>query len=250
MDPVDVHWIDMDAPGGAIAGLGDLLDDAERARAARFRFDRDRRRYVVRHGRLRQLLGDYLGCAPARVILTWGRFGKPAVAGGGIHFSIATSRRLALYAIARDRAVGCDVEYRDPRFAADRIAERFFSPAEVRALRALDAARQTEGFFNCWTRKEAYLKARGDGLGVALDSFDVTLAPEAPAALLRGCDGWSVASFEPAPGYQAAVVAAGAACRIKRGASLGRLSGSWPRSGRRRSPASRDRSARLPGAWR
>jgi 4'-phosphopantetheinyl transferase len=241
MDPVDVHWIDMDAPGGGIARLGELLDDVERARAARFRFDRDRRRYVVRHGRLRQLLGGYLGCAPARVMLTWSRFGKPAVVGGGVHFSIAKSRGLALYAVARDREVGCDVEFRDPRFAADHIAERFFSAAEVCALHALDEPRQTEGFFNCWTRKEAFLKARGDGLGVALDSFDVTLAPETPAALLRGCDGWSVASFEPAPGYQAAVVAAGAECRI---------SESWPASGRRRSPASRDRSAGLPGAWR
>jgi 4'-phosphopantetheinyl transferase len=242
VDPVDVHWIDMDAPGGAIARLGALLDDVERARAARFRFDRDRRRYIVRHGRLRQLLGGYLGCAPARVRLAWGRFGKPIVAGGGLHFSVSKSRRLALYAVALDREVGCDVEYRDARYAAQRIAERFFSPAEVRALRGLDPARQTEGFFNCWTRKEAYLKARGDGLGAALDSFDVTLAPGEPAALLRGGDGWSVAAFEPAPGFQAAVVAAGADCRINRCPPGRRFSGPWPGSSRRRSPASRDRS--------
>src|SRR5262249_37254962 len=146
---------------------------------------------------------------------TSSRAGKPSVAGDAVHFNVSKSRRLALFAIARDRDVGCDIEYRDPRYAAQHIAERFFAPAEVRALRALDATRRTEGFFNCWTRKEAYLKARGDGLATALDSFEVSLAPDQPAALLRGCDGWAVAAFEPAPGYHAAVVAAGAACAIR-----------------------------------
>ena len=85
--------------------------------------------------------------------------------------------------------------------------ERFFSAYEVGAWRDLDPTTRLEGFFNCWTRKEAYLKARGFGLSVSLDSFDVSLAPGVPAALLRGCDGWSVQSFSPAAGFEAAVVA-------------------------------------------
>src|SRR5262249_14947061 len=155
---------------------------------------------------------------------------KPSVADAGLCFNLSKSHALALYAVTHERAIGCDVERRDARFAADHIAERFFSAAETRALRALAPARQTEGLFNCWTRKEAYVKARGDGLRLALDGFDVSLAPGEPAALLRGCDGWSVASFEPAPGYQAAVVAADAECRLNLCAADRWLSEPAPRS--------------------
>ncbi len=86
---------------------------------------------------------------------------------------------------------------------------------EIRALRALAPGEQTQAFFNCWTRKEAYIKARGYGLSLALDSFDVSLCPDEKATLLRGCAGWSVESFEPAPGFQAAVVAPGADWRVR-----------------------------------
>ena len=243
MAAVDVHWIDLDEPGAGIGAFYDLLDDAERARAARFRFGRDRRRYIVRHGRLRELLGAYLDCAPSSVRLRRDRFGKPSVAAADLRFNVSKSHGLALYAVSRDREVGCDIERRDAGFAADHIAEQFFSTLESHTLRALAPERQTEAFFNCWTRKEAYVKARGDGLTVALDGFDVSLAPGEPAALLRGCDGWSVASFEPASGFQAAVVAAGADCHLNLCGADRWLSGSWPASSRRRSPTSRDRSA-------
>jgi 4'-phosphopantetheinyl transferase len=207
---VDVYCIAHDAPVGALARCATLLDPAERARAARFRFAEHRRRYVVRHGRLRELLGHYLGCAPEAVWLHANGLAKPAVLGSGLRFNLSHAEGFALFAVAWEREVGCDLARRDDKVAAERVAEAFFAPGEVRALRALDPARQTEGFFNCWTRKEAYVKARGGGLSIPLNGFEVSLAPGEPAALLAGCTGWSVRAFEPEPGFQAAVVAQGA----------------------------------------
>ena len=93
--------------------------------------------------------------------------------------------------------------------ATSAVAERFFSPLERVLLSSLPPDRWVEGFFNCWTRKEAYIKALGVGLSYPLDAFDVSLAPGEPAQLMRGCDGWSVQALEPAPAFAAAVVAAG-----------------------------------------
>jgi 4'-phosphopantetheinyl transferase len=211
---IDVYWFDLDEAGADAGRFYDLLDPSERARAAQFRVERDRRRYVVRRGRLRLLLAGYLGRPAAALALTVNRFGKPALAAGALRFNLSHSCGLALYSIAHGIEVGCDLERRDPSLAGADIAERFFSRREVRALSALAPARRTAAFFNCWTRKEAYLKARGWGLSLPLDAFDVSLAPDEPAALLGGCDGWSVAAFEPAPGYHAAVVAEGAAWRL------------------------------------
>jgi 4'-phosphopantetheinyl transferase len=186
-----------------------ILNDDERARALRFRHARDRDRYVARRAMLREILASYLGRAPEQVEFTPNEFGKLSIAGSDLRFNLSHSHGVALYAIARGFEVGCDIERRDVGFADDQIPEHFFSPKEVRALRALPPEQQTEGFFNCWTRKEAYIKARGYGLSLPLDSFDVSLAPGAPAALQRSCDGWSVKSFEPLPGFQAAVVVEG-----------------------------------------
>ena len=215
MARVDIYLIDLDEESTDLDRLDRLLSREERDRAWRFRREQDRRRYIVRRGRLRELLASYLDCAPACVRVSSTLFGKPFVDGCDLEFNISRSHNVALYAIARGMAVGCDIERRDPHFAADRIAEQFFSPGEVRALRALPPAQQVEGFFNCWTRKEAFVKARGCGLSLALDRFDVSLVPDKPATLLRGGAGWSVRSFEPMPGYQAAVVANGASCRLK-----------------------------------
>jgi 4'-phosphopantetheinyl transferase len=114
-----------------------------------------------------------------------------------------------LFAISRTREVGVDIERINPAFAGEQIPEQYFSPAEVKILRSLPKERQTEAFFNCWTRKEAYVKARGLGLSLELHSFEVSLAPGEPAAFLRGVEGWSIEALEPAPGFAAAVVAAG-----------------------------------------
>ena len=161
-----------------------LLADDERARAARFHFPRDRARFVVGRGLLRALLGRYLAADPAHLRFRYSIHEKPALVGGGPSFNLAHSGATALFAFSPSFEVGVDVELVRPEFEGDRIAERFFSPAEIEALQARGVA-----FLACWTRKEAFLKARGDGLTLALDSFDVSLAPNQPAALLR--TGWS-----------------------------------------------------------
>jgi 4'-phosphopantetheinyl transferase len=123
-----------------------------------------------------------------------------------------------LQAVTRGGEVGIDIERADPRFAQEQIPERFFSPGEVAQLRSLPAHQQTAAFFRCWTRKEAYIKARGLGLALALDSFDVSLGPNDPPAFLRGVGDWSVQDLPlrdlgvPA-GYAAAIVAEGPAFR-------------------------------------
>jgi 4'-phosphopantetheinyl transferase len=185
-----------------------LLSPEERVRSARYRRVRDADRFIVRHGRLRELLQQRLGCAATELPLAADRFGKLSVAGGALAFNLAHSRGVALYAFAWERAVGCDIEWRHDDFPCLPIAERFFHPAEIEALQALPPHRRGHGFFACWTRKEAYLKGIGTGLAVALDSFAVTVDPHAPARFIAGGDGWRLVSWEPLPGYQAALAIA------------------------------------------
>jgi 4'-phosphopantetheinyl transferase len=203
--------------GRANAGhLFDMLAPDERARAARYRLERDRRRFVVGRGLLRLLLGRYLQTAPERVDIRYEAAGRPYVAAPDpIQFSLSHSAELALYAFARHRPIGIDVEQALDRPDALRVAERFFSRRESAALRALPADRQVEGFLNCWTRKEAYLKARGEGLTAPLDRFDVSLEPGVPARLLR-VEGdpeerrrWSLRALESITGYVSAICVRG-----------------------------------------
>jgi 4'-phosphopantetheinyl transferase len=140
------------------------------------------------------------------VPFVYGVFGKPMLEGSEMQFNVSHSHGMAMIAMARGREVGCDIERMDRSFADEKIPERFFSPYEVAALRALPKADQCEAFFRCWTRKEAFIKACGMGVSRALDSFDVTVGAE--AALLRGADGWSLHAVEAPAGYAAALVVA------------------------------------------
>jgi 4'-phosphopantetheinyl transferase len=145
--------------------------------------------------------------------------GKPALAPGSgtedLRFNLSHSQKLALFAFAFRREVGVDLEYVRPSVPDDRLAERFFSPQEVTRLRALPESARTEAFFHCWTRKEAYLKARGEGLGIGLDSFAVSLAPGQLTDLLIASDDspeagrWSLRALAPGDGYVAAIAAEG-----------------------------------------
>jgi 4'-phosphopantetheinyl transferase len=161
-----------------------LLSDDERERAARFRFERDRSRYVVGRGLLRVLLAGYAGLDAAHLCFRYGRHQKPSLVGSGPFFNVAHSGAVVLYAFSASREVGVDVELLQLELPGDGIAERFFSPVEVAALQALPEEERPRAFLACWTRKEAFLKARGDGLTLALDSFDVSLASGEPAAVL------------------------------------------------------------------
>ncbi len=204
---VDVHCMRIDGRDADFHRLHGLLSQGERERASDFHFERDRQRFIARRGALREILASYLDRHPAGIELVVNAFGKPVAADKAVHFSLSHSHGVLLCAVSRDAEVGCDIERRDETFANERIAEHFFSRAEVRALRSLPRDLQSAGFFNCWTRKEAFVKGLGRGLSHPLDSFDVSLAPAEPAALLRGCEGWSVASIEAVEGYAAAIVA-------------------------------------------
>lgn len=153
----------------------------EAARAARFVFDRDRIAYTIGRGRLREILGAATGQAPGAVRFAYGDHGKPFLPGGP-EFNLSHSGGLACLAIS-DRVLGVDIEAH--RLIEDGVAERFFSAAEYARLSALPAPEWTPGFFRCWTRKEAVVKAMGDGLSIPLDRFDVTLGPEDPPRMTR-----------------------------------------------------------------
>lgn len=185
--PGEVHvWrASLERPPAVVVQLRRLLSADEHQRADRFRFERDRARYIVGRGLLRRLLGRYCALSPEAVRFEYGRFEKPELAEPGLRFNLSHSGTVVLYAITRIGAIGVDVELDDESFAQERIAERFFSPGEVAVLRSLPQRLQGVAFLRCWTRKEAFMKARGDGLSLPLDSFDVAFAPESVAALLR-----------------------------------------------------------------
>jgi 4'-phosphopantetheinyl transferase len=212
---VEAWWADLDAVREDPGEIQATLDVRERERMARLRVEEDRRRYGVRHLLLRRLLATYVGERPAALRFTLNPYGKPALAGGGLRFNASSSGRVALYVVSRDREVGCDVERRRAGFAGDAVAEQFFSPAEREALRALGPGRRLAAFFDCWTRKEAYVKARGLGLSLPLDSFDVSIAPDRPAALLRAGEGWSIRAFRLAARHHACVAAEGDDWRLR-----------------------------------
>jgi 4'-phosphopantetheinyl transferase len=217
----DVHlWrVSLDQHASVYCELERFLSADERERAGRFHFERDRRRFSTGRGILRAIIGGYLRIRPERVEFSYGLRGKPALAmpveQGTLRFNISHSRNLALFAFTRDQDVGVDLEYVHTVPDGDQIAERFFSGAERIALQSLPPDQRQEAFFNCWTRKEAYIKAIGDGLSQPLERFDVTLAPGDPACLLR-VDGdeaqaqrWSMLALTPDQGYKAALVLKG-----------------------------------------
>jgi len=205
-------FVRLDHTDAEIAPMRAILSEDEAERAARFFFDRDRNHFIVARATLRKLIAARAGCEPAEVRFEYNQWGKPALAAGfargSIRFNLSHSGGFAIYAITHGREVGVDIETIRPDIAGEHVAENFFSPAEVNALRALPATQQPEGFFNCWTRKEAYVKARGEGLSIVLASFDVSLRPGEAAAILRAVDRekWSIASFRPDAGLIAAVV--------------------------------------------
>jgi 4'-phosphopantetheinyl transferase len=217
----EVWRIPLDLPAHELAAFEATLDAGERARAARFHFERDRRRWVAARGAMRVLLGRCADLPPERVAFRVGTHGKPALADaaarGDLRFNLSHAGGLALCALARGAEVGVDVEVVRAAFATDEIARRFFAPAEVAILAALHVEERVEAFFACWTRKEAYLKARGMGLALGLDRFEVSLAPGQPAVLLATRDEpaeaarWALESLSPGPGYAGALAVEGRA---------------------------------------
>ena len=172
-----------------------MLSKDEVERAARFRFDRDRHRFVAGRSILRRLVGFYLDSSPAGVEFAYGPQGKPFVSAPSLSFNVAHSGGCALFAFAPGFEVGIDVELADQTPPeGDRVAEHFFSPEEITTLRAHARPAQAQAFLRCWTRKEAFIKARGEGLSLPLKDFDVAFAEGDRPAVLRTA--WS--DSEPA----------------------------------------------------
>jgi 4'-phosphopantetheinyl transferase len=202
----------LDVPAERRDALAQHLSDDERERAGRFRFPRDRDRFVTGRGLLRELLARLTGRPAAELVFVYGEHRRPCLAGGELAFNLAHTGGTAIYAVAADEPVGVDIERSGAAALADRVPEHFFSDLELADLRVLPNVEQEEAFLRCWTRKEAYVKGHGAGLSLPLRDFAVTLAPGAPAELVWTA--WS--SQEPArwrlhdvsdfcPGHVAAV---------------------------------------------
>jgi 4'-phosphopantetheinyl transferase len=193
-----------------------LLSLEERESASRFRFARDQRRFSVTRSLLRVLLGAYLESEPEALTFQTLEHGKPTLAGrhheSRLHFNVSHSDGMALFGVTLDRGIGVDVERIRHDFEVLTIAKRFFSSTEQRDFLSLPPAQQHRAFFDCWTRKEAYVKALGDGLSHPLHQFDVSLAPGEPARLTatrpdahEACR-WTMAAPDVGAGYAAAIV--------------------------------------------
>ena len=211
-DEIHVWCVELDA-ADEVGTFAACLSADERERASGLLSGTHQRRFVVARGMLRQLLGRYLDRDPGAVTFSRGAHGKPFLQKGGLDFNVSHTYELALYAIARDREVGVDVEWMRPQVSHEQIAARFFSLEEQEALAQVPTEERRAAFYNIWTRKEAYVKARGDGIAAGLGTFAVSLGAE--AALLHSDEGrdeverWKLMALEPANGYVAALCGAG-----------------------------------------
>ena len=211
---VDVWRANLNLAPEAIAELASSLSQDELARANRFRFARDKNRYIAARGILRQILSKYLQISAQSIEFKYGDRGKPELVTNNDRswqFNLSHSHEYALYGITQGRAIGIDLEYLREMEDATKIAQRFFSPQEYQLLASFAPAQQPVIFFTLWTAKEAYLKALGTGLAGALANFDIALNSKQQAYLqaIQGsrqtASKWSMYSCIPADNYIAAI---------------------------------------------
>lgn len=216
-EDVQVWIIDLDAVGETLSAMSETLSPDENQRAARFKNDMDRIRYAASHWALRHILAGYFGTVPRDLQFYQEEFGKPQLHPSSnpleLSFNLAHSYSMAMVGVARGRRIGVDLEQRRNTAIQPGVAERFCSARELDALHAAGAAGRPEVFFNCWTRKEAYLKAVGCGLVDEVSSIEIAIGPQDVPRLLRGLgspfepeETWQMYSLQPRPGYTAAVV--------------------------------------------
>jgi 4'-phosphopantetheinyl transferase len=215
-DEAHIWRVSLNQDAETIASMAALLSPDERQRAGRYYRPVDRDRFIAGRGILRKIISAYLALSPGQLRFTYNEYGKPAVSDEqndrALNFNLSHSAELILYAITRGRGVGIDIEYIREDFATLEIAERFFSKDEVTALKSLPTDQRTMGFFNCWSRKEAFIKAKGMGVSYPLDRFTVSLVPGEPPALLKVDDErevarWRMYELKPGDGYVAAMIA-------------------------------------------
>lgn len=221
---VHVWRASLDPPAARLQQLASTLCADELSRAERFYFQQHRQRFIAGRGLLRTILSCYLGIQPQEVEFHYGPHGKPALAeprhGNTLRFNLSHSQDLVLYAVTCDREIGIDLEQVRQISEAEQIAESFFSAQEKAVFRALPPSKRQEAFFNCWTRKESFLKAIGDGLARPLKQIDVSLVPGEPAKLLsiaedsQAAHRWCLQDLTPAAGYVAALAVEGQGWRL------------------------------------
>lgn len=218
-DDVHIWRIQLDTDAFRAMSWEDLLSVDERERARRFHFSRDRTRFSTARGLLRLVLSAYLQADPHTLCFCYSPMGKPSLDGphasSHVKFNVSHSEDVAVFAISRDREIGVDVERVRFDVDLDSIAERFFSVAEQQSFMGIPASDKPKAFFNCWTRKEAFVKAKGVGLSLPLDQFDVSLLPGQPARLLATrpdpgeANRWSLMAPDVGAGYAVAIVTQG-----------------------------------------
>lgn len=199
--------LDLDPPPERMAELAALLDETDHVRAAALHFELHRRRFIVRRALTRVELARAIGGEPGRLRFAEGEQGKLSLQDAPeLRFNLSHADDLALLVMSGNSEVGCDIERIDPARARRDVAERFFSPVEFAILSALPEEQWAEGFFNCWTRKEAYIKALGIGLSYPLQSFSVSLVPGDTPRLISGDPKCEIAAVDAGDGYCAAIV--------------------------------------------
>jgi 4'-phosphopantetheinyl transferase len=214
---VHVWAASLDLPVNTITALASILASTELDRAARFRFVRDRNRFIAGRGFMRVILGHYLSANPVELEFIYGNHGKPALGGvfatARLHFSLSHSENLGLLAISPVGAVGVDVENIRPLDDADSLVNRFFSQREITSFQKVPKNAKSLAFFKLWTRKEAFLKATGEGIAHLLDQVEVSFLPNESVKLLNlpkqlgQITDWHLHNLVPASGFVAALVA-------------------------------------------
>jgi 4'-phosphopantetheinyl transferase len=218
---VDVWRIRLDFPLKVLERLQATLSEDEKERAAQFHFAADRDRFIASHGCLRGILARYLHCEPHQFRFSTNSHRKPSLYGHNVEFNLSHSGDFALIAIAQERKVGVDVERIRSGISSHVIAQQYFSSSEFEELQSLPLEQRETAFFTCWTRKEAYIKAQGQGLTLPLESFDVSLIPNEPVILRatrpnpEEAARWTLFALDVDPCYQAAVAAEGKDVQIR-----------------------------------
>jgi 4'-phosphopantetheinyl transferase len=214
-DEVQLWRVDLDAIRTEQPRWRELLSTDEAARAARFHFPHDRERFTASRALLRTILAAYLATDPKRLNFSYSKKEKPFLGrenpANDVRFNVSHSGGIALLAFTRQHEIGVDVEKVRRDFDVEAIARRFFSPHEQEQLAAIPNEQKFEAFFRCWTRKESYIKATGEGLSLPLRQFDVSIAAEDHDALLSTRPDpaeaalWSLREIPAGSGYLAAL---------------------------------------------
>jgi len=208
----------LDLPAELLQRLAKTLSANEHERAGKFLIARTRERFVAARGLLRQLLGMYLGLDPEKIEFQYGPQGKPSLLArhdSNVSFSVSHSQAMGLFAFCSGREVGVDVEEVKEDFKGMQIASHFFSGEEIAGLAKLPPEQADKAFFECWTGKEAYVKARGEGLSFPLRNFSIGFVNREQVLRDEMGRAWSCYALEPAPGFAGAVVAAGEGWTLK-----------------------------------